>query len=711
MLKLRFLPEVSLPHHERSLSAPARLADRSAPIGRTCFAAALLAQALALALAFASTPATSAASDRTIAGSRQTAGDLLISAVFADGYAPRDADEAVQIWNVGDEALDLSGWSLRDDSDSARFPSETALTDGAMLSAGAFVWLARDAQPFARSFGHAPDWAWGDPFLAEGTSVKAMSSLGAGPTLANAGDVIHLVDPTGGVADTVVYGDGSSSAWEIVEGWIGPAIDVYHPGVIGRANQILYRALDPAPERALDPALYRAPDLDPAVVQPYADTDTAADWASYEGDPVRGRRARFPGWDLEAVLAAPWRFEEAARLEVAVAPDGLYSFLDRHIAAAEASIDVFVYTFEHPSLAERLAARARAGVRVRLLVDGAPAGGHDPTGRWCLNLLAESGADVRFLDSADGIRARYRSQHAKIVVIDGRTVLVGTENPTLGSAPVDGTAGRRGVWVATDSPGVVAWAKGVIARDFDPDRHVDLRPFQARDPTRGAPAPDFEPERAGGGPGNMPRWAEGLALHGRLDIETITAPETTRSPGRGVLGLVARAGAGDVVRVAQLREPVWWGGGEAEGEIARNPRLVASLDAARRGARVRVMLDGYFDDPEHPNSNAAAVAWLRERAAAESLDLEARTANPTGRGLHAKVILVDRNPGGSHGALDPERWIHVGSINGTEVASLVNREAALTILSAPAHDLLAEVFDTDFVRGFHPIWLPWAVRP
>ena len=602
---------------------------------------------------------------------------VLISAVFADGYASRDADEALQIWNVGDHDIDIGGWRIEDGSRAARFPP------GVIIAAGAYGWVTRDAAAFARSFGHPPDWAWGDPVLVDDRAVGPMVTDGSGPTLANVGDEVRLVDAAGTSIDVVVYGETASG--EPIEGWLGPAVRPFHPGVIGGAHQVVYRTLDQETGR------------------PIADTDRGVDWASSPDVSLHGRRARFPGWDLEEVLSAPWSFEEKARLEVVLAPDGLFRFLDRHIAAATESIDIMVYTFEHPALAERLAARARAGVHVRLLVDGSPAGGHDPTGRWCLNLLAESGADVRFLDDADGIRARYRSQHAKLIVINDRMVLVGTENPTLGSAPVDGTAGRRGAWVATDALGVLEWARLLFDRDFDLVNHTDLRPFQPRDPKRGAPAPDFLPKRGGGGPGYTPRWVDPTIADGPLEIETVSAPETTRRLGLGLLGLVARAGRGDVVRVAQLREPLWWGGGAAEGEIALNPRLVAYLDAARRGARVRVMLDGYFDDSEHPNSNAAAVAWLRERASAESLDLEARTANPTGKGLHAKVILVesdgaDEGPG--------ERWIHVGSVNGTEVASLVNREVALNIRSAAAHDALATVFDQDWVRGANPVWLP-----
>ena len=71
-----------------------------------------------------------------------------------------------------------------------------------------------------------------------------------------------------------------------------------------------------------------------------------------------------------------------------------------------------------------------------------------------------------------------------------------------------------------------------------------------------------------------------------------------------------------------------------------NPRLQAYSAAARRGARVRVLLDAYFDnrDLNSPRSNTP-VEYLKPFAQAESLDLDARRRNPTGAGIHNKMVL------------------------------------------------------------------------
>ena len=656
---------------------------------------------------------------------RVAAPPVVIAAVFPDGYATNDADEAVQLWNAGEAPVDLAGWSLVDGGSRAVFPA------GAQLGAGTWAWLARDAAAFAASFGHAPDWAWGD---AVGARIGRLATVGGAPRLANAGGSLGLLAPGGRAdapVDAVAWGDAGSTAVArtlgparraasdvaapaeaaiaeatstetvaaeaaaaeatsplAVPGWTGPGLTAYRTGAIGATGQLLYRKLDPQ------------------TGLPVADTDTAADWASDAADPVLGRKARRPGWDLEERLA-PVSAHEAGQVALAVAPDGLHAFLARHIDSAVRSVDVLAYSFEHPGLAERLAARARAGVRVRLMVDGNPAGGHDPTGRWCLALLAAAGADVRYMDDGGDVRRRYRSAHAKLIVVDDRLALVGTENPTLASAPASGTAGRRGAWLATDAPSVVAWARGIVADDIDPVAHLDVRPFQARAPGRGAPAADFTPAADVAEPGYAPRWLATLATAGAFRWELISAPENALHPTRGLLGLLSRAGPGDVVRVAQLREPLWWGGGVREGlpggvgEVARNPRVAAYLAAPRRGARVRVLLDGYFDDAGAANSNAAAVAWLNVTAAAERLDLTAHVGNPAGKGIHAKIVLVAQ--------ADGARWTHLGSINGTEVANKTNRELAVQLDAPAVHDRLAEVFDADWaVSEQRTAWLPWA---
>ena len=55
---------------------------------------------------------------------------------------------------------------------------------------------------------------------------------------------------------------------------------------------------------------------------------------------------------------------------------------------------------------------------------------------------------------------------------------------------------------------------------------------------------------------------------------------------------------------------------------------------------VRLLLDSFFNDGEELRSNRAMVDYVRSIAAVEGLDLDAQLGNPTGGGIHAKLVLV-----------------------------------------------------------------------
>lgn len=155
------------------------------------------------------------------------------------------------------------------------------------------------------------------------------------------------------------------------------------------------------------------------------------------------------------------------------------------------------------------------------------------------------------------------------------------------------------------------------------------------------------------------------------------------------MGLVSAAGPGDAVYVEQLYEHLTWGDDSAE---VPNPRIQAYVDAARRGARVRILLNGGTFDLDYLPlvDNVETAAYVNEVAKAEGLDLAARLGDPTEYGIHNKMVLVDLGAEGE--------FVHVGSINGSETSSKINREMAIQVRSADLFDHLYEVFEYDWHR-------------
>jgi hypothetical protein len=192
-------------------------------------------------------------------------------------------------------------------------------------------------------------------------------------------------------------------------------------------------------------------------------------------------------------------------------------------------------------------------------------------------------------------------------------------------------------------------------------------------------------------------YSRPIAFVGHFPFEVVQAPENSLRDQDGLLGLLARAGAGDTLLIQQLQERAHWGVGGSDPLNDPNLRLEAYLAAARRGARVRLLLDSYFPADNEQLGNPSTCDYVNEIAHTEGLDLECRLGNPTGLGIHNKMILVE---------IEGKGWVHTGSLNGTELSAKGNREVALQVQSDAAYALLAELFWRDWPQR---IYLPLAL--
>jgi len=71
--------------------------------------------------------------------------------------------------------------------------------------------------------------------------------------------------------------------------------------------------------------------------------------------------------------------------------------------------------------------------------------------------------------------------------------------------------------------------------------------------------------------------------------------------------------------------------------------------------------------------------------------MQAQRRNPTGQGIHNKLVLAQ---------IGGKGWAVLGSLNGDEVSAKLNREMALLVGSDEVYAYLADVFRYD-----------WDVRP
>lgn len=575
-----------------------------------------------------------------------------IDSVLYDGNALNDADEAVRLLNVGDIPADVSGWRLSDGGTAAVLPP------GTLIAAGAGLWVTGDMAAFQAQFGQDADLA-----------------LHPWPGFANGGDEVVLSDAAGNPVDTLVYMAGNTAQ----SGWSGAALEPYRvAGVFSAEGQILYRRRDQV------------------TGAPVTDTNTAADWAQAMADPINGRKVRYPGWEVDRYFA-PAAITATSALTIAVAPDNAYGTIVRLVNNARASIQLASLTLENIPLAGELAAAAQRGVAVTILLEGGPPGGITDSERLVCQIIERAGGACWFMiaDDARHIHDRYRYMHAKYMIIDGRIAVVGSENFSPDSLPNDdkrdGTWGRRGVILITDAPGVAAHLAAVYADDLDA-AHLDLARWSAEHPIYGAPPPGYIPDTISGGITYTVRFPAPVTFLDTHSFEILQAPENALRDADGLLGLVARAGAGDRLLIQQLSERPYWGTTASNPAADPNPRLEAYIAAARRGAAVHLLLDAFFDTPDSPVSNAATCDYVNSTARREALSLDCTLGNPTGLGIHNKMVLA---------WIDGQGYIHAGSINGTELSNKGNRELALQVRSREAFAYLAYLFTGDVPRAIY----------
>ncbi len=583
---------------------------------------------------------------------------VLIDAVLYDGLETNEPDEAVKLRNVSDSNVDIGEWQLFDGVSTATIPTNTLLAPDETL------WLTKNGAAFARQFGFLPDFEVVDSSL----SIPNLS--GTWPGFANSGDEVILKDADGAIVDVLVYEGGDTSQ----TGWSGTAVHYYYNGLFGQEGQILYRRRDQT------------------TGQPVPDTDTAADWAQAVDDVINGRKPRYPGWDLDEFFLTT-KVTETAVLTVAIAPDNAYQAIVDEIDLAETSLNIEALTFEHIGISNALVQAAQRGVSVTVLLEGSPIGGVSDQEKYICQELEAAGGNCWFMIADDvlDIADRYRFLHAKFILIDGRKVIVSSENLSPNSLPdddkSDGTWGRRGVALITDAPGVVSHIQTIFARDFDLTNHVDI----TNTAYIGPPPVGFIPDTETGGITYTVRYPSPTSFSGEFVFELVQSPENSLRDEDSLLGLVNRAGSGDTVLVQQLDERPYWGANPTDDP---NPRLEAYINAARRGAAVRLLLDAYFDGGDEV-SNSATCAYVQTIAQDEKLNLRCALGNPAGLGIHNKMVLVN---------ISGQGFIHVGSLNGSEQSSKGNRELALQVQSDAAYNLLAELFNRDWPhRNYLPI--------
>ncbi|SIR86600.1 phospholipase D-like domain-containing protein [Natronorubrum thiooxidans] len=446
------------------------------------------------------------------------------------------------------------------------------------------------------------------------------------------------------------------------------------------ADPNVTKRLTDDPVLELEGTLRLAVDGDDLVVR---NGSTTVDAVSYDRAPVAERWYRTADEHSETASAEPtgttpsadggWHPRDATCLPVSshdideatafVLPDAP-ALPRKTLHEADNRLLLAGYTFTSSQIADALVAAADRGVDVAVLLESGPVGGTPQAAKPVLETLEASDVDVRVIG---GEGARYRYHHPKYAIVDD-TVLVTSENWKPSGI---GGGSSRGWGVRLEDEHLAADLATVFRADhggWDTEsgaNHLHTTSFVDDDSKRTAPRThptEYDPMTAA------------------IDsAELLVAPDNAE---RRVTELLAEAD--DEILVKQT---------SIDGDVAV---LEATVDAARRGVDVKILLDATW---YHEAENEALVADLQRLAAEESLPLEARLVEETDRfgKIHAKGVVIDREVA------------VIGSANWNGNAFENNREVLLAVHGTELAAYYAAVFNDDW-EGNPELWtLPFGI--
>jgi phosphatidylserine/phosphatidylglycerophosphate/cardiolipin synthase-like enzyme len=346
-----------------------------------------------------------------------------------------------------------------------------------------------------------------------------------------------------------------------------------------------------------------------------------------------------------------------------VSPDSSRSGFTHILDSTDSFLYLSFYTIKSTWAKNELIELLGEGVNVTIIVDEMPAGGFPSEEANLLSELAVRGAKIYLAGD------EFRFYHGKYVVSDNETILMTTENLGETGFPREGNAGNRGWGVIIEDADTASYFSNVFQVDLE---HSRL----------------FQPIRQQASPTTSSKSFSPLFIlkdyTGYFEITSLVAPKDSIEKITGLLD-----SANESLYIQQFYVYKYWGKRKTGSvEKTPNPFLEQSISAARRGVKVRLLLDDtwYNIEEDDPVSNLNTVLYVNEIARKEGLDLEAKLVDSDDLGLekiHTKGLVVD------------EKLVLISSVNWNENSPKNNREVGVIVAGAPAK-YFVEVFENDW---------------
>ena len=395
-------------------------------------------------------------------------------------------------------------------------------------------------------------------------------------------------------------------------------------------------------------------------------------------------------------------------VQVAEAPSTTLALITEAIHRAKKTLQVNIYELSSPEIVTALIERIQAGVRVEVLEEGQPVGGFSALESTAQNRIVQamirSRGSHQFYEmtSKAGGKRRYRFNHAKYIIVDEKSLLIGSENYSPTGHPRPGMIGNRGWEVFMHDETLTTEFLDMFHRDSDLQYRDIIDRLQS-------PRQDLKSMNLYSLFGMLRLQTDEIQMQLRssqapvapwvtLEADSaykIISPESSLT---GLLSLISQARRRLDLELMSM-DLNWGKSGE------ESPLFDAVVSAARRGVQVRVLLNDesvFLNRGAKPavsqkrpephltdltSKNRITVEALRQTAQKYKLKLSARIANVKRMGvdyIHNKGALVD----------DDQTLI--SSINWGENSVENNREAAVVIQGRAIQAHYQELLEMDW---------------